>query len=164
MSMTDHNKSRTWIIQGLIAVVFLVFIIRLLVLQVIDKDYAELAKDRSVRKVTIYPDRGQIFDRNGKLIVHNKPIYNLMVIPSQVHDLDTLKFCDMLGIDRAYLRRRWAKPTGIHRYMPVFFNRRLRGKILPEWKNTCISFMDFFRKSEQFAVIPIPVQRTCWVM
>ena len=31
--------------------------IRLLVLQVINKDYAELAKDRTVRKVTVYPDR-----------------------------------------------------------------------------------------------------------
>jgi penicillin-binding protein 2 len=144
MSMTDHNKSRTWIIQGLIAAVFLVFIIRLLVLQVIDKDYAELAKDRSVRKVTIYPDRGQIFDRNGKLIVHNKPIYNLMVIPSQVHDLDTLKFCDMLGIDRAYFEKKMGEAN---RYSPLHasvFQSQIEGEDFARMEEYMYQFHGFF--------------------
>ena len=46
MTIHDQYKNRTWVIRGPIAGIFLLFMIRLLVLQVINKDYAELAKDR----------------------------------------------------------------------------------------------------------------------
>lgn len=100
MTGIDSWKSRRIVIQLFIASVFLIYIIRLLYLQVINKDYAELAEDRAYRKVTIYPDRGPIYDRNGKLIVYNEPIYNLMVIPYQVRLIDTARFCELLQIDK----------------------------------------------------------------
>lgn len=100
MANNENWKSRSYVIQVLIASVFVIFIIRLLYLQVINKDYAELAKDRAFRKVTVYPDRGPIYDRNGNLIVYNEPIYNLMVVPYQVKQMDTLRFCELLQIDK----------------------------------------------------------------
>ncbi|HCK21802.1 MAG TPA: penicillin-binding protein 2 [Bacteroidetes bacterium] len=108
MTGNAQFQNRAWVIRGLVIGVFALFLLQLLRLQVISSDYKELAKDRTVRKVTIYPDRGQIFDRNGKLIVLNKPIYNLMVIPSQVKEMDTAKFCALLGIDRDYFDTKMA--------------------------------------------------------
>ncbi|MBK7107724.1 MAG: penicillin-binding protein 2 [Chitinophagales bacterium] len=100
MTGIDSWKNRRIVIQILIISVFMIYIIRLLYLQVINKDYAELAKDRAYRKVTVYPDRGPMYDRTGKLIVFNEPIYNLMVIPYQVKQMDTMRFCELMQIDK----------------------------------------------------------------
>ncbi|MFN3939503.1 MAG: penicillin-binding protein 2, partial [Chitinophagales bacterium] len=100
MLNSENWKNRSYVIQAFITAVFLIYIIRLLYLQVINKDYAELAKDRAYRKVTVYPDRGPVYDRNGNLIVYNEPIYNLMVVPYQVKQMDTMRFCELLQIDK----------------------------------------------------------------
>jgi penicillin-binding protein 2 len=156
MTQIDQNRSRTWVIQGIMAAIFLLFIIRLLVLQVINKDYAELAKDRTVRKVTIYPDRGQMYDRNGLLVVHNKPIYNLMVIPSQVRDLDTTKFCQLLGVDRSYFDQKMA---AARRYSPLhasIFLPQIEGKDFAHMEEYMYQFRGFFPEIRTERSYPFP--------
>ncbi len=154
MTIHDQYKNRTWVIRGLIAGIFLLFMIRLLVLQVINKDYAELAKDRTVRKVTVYPDRGQMYDRNGKLIVHNKPIYNLMVIPSQVKDMDTLRFCRMLGIDTIYFQEKLAEAK---RYSPLHasvFLPQIEGEEFARMEEYMYEFPGFFPEIRTMRTYP----------
>ena len=41
------------------------------------------AEKNVILKVTQYPTRGQIYDRNGKLIVINAPVYDIMMIPKE---------------------------------------------------------------------------------
>lgn len=67
-------------------------------MQVMDETYQELADNNAVKKITIYPSRGNISDRKGLLLVENIPVYELEVIPSKVKNIDTLKFCRLLGI------------------------------------------------------------------
>ena len=102
MAVIENLKPRAYIIQGMIVAIFIVFIIRLFYLQIIDDTYKQIADDRGIRKEQVDPDRGQVFDRNGKLIVYNEPSYKLMVVPSQVKKIDTLRFCEILGIDKEY--------------------------------------------------------------
>ena len=48
-----------------------------------------------------YPQRGFIFDRNGKLLVSNQPSYDVMVIPKNVDSLSfelKKEFCELLKI------------------------------------------------------------------
>ncbi len=102
MANIENSKPRRFLIQGIIIAIFLIFIAKLFYLQVVDDTYKQIAEDRGIRKVQIDPDRGQIFDRNGKLIVYNEPSYKLMVVPSQVKNIDTGVFCGMLNIDKEY--------------------------------------------------------------
>jgi len=102
MAVWENTKPRSYIIQGMIIAIFLVFIAKLFYLQVVDDTYKQIAEDRGIRKVQVDPDRGQIFDRNGKLIVYNEPSYKLMVVPSQVKNIDTTLFCSILGIEKEY--------------------------------------------------------------
>jgi len=102
MAIIDNLKPRGYLIQAVIIAVFAVFLVRLFYLQVIDDTYKQIADDRGIRKEQIDPDRGQIFDRNGKLIVYNEPSYKLMVIPGQVKELDTMRFCEVVGVDKEY--------------------------------------------------------------
>lgn len=95
MSETRHYLY--YIIFGLVG---LVLIIRLFYLQVVNDKYAELAMENSKREVVQFPPRGLIYDRNGKLLVYNDVIYDLMVVPYQVKALDTTSFCNLLNISR----------------------------------------------------------------
>ena len=56
--------------------------------------------DPAIKAIYDYPERGYIYDRNGKLLVGNDPAYDVMVIPREVKPLDTLEFCSLLGIEK----------------------------------------------------------------
>ena len=79
----------------------LLFIIRLFQIQVMDDKYSLIAEKISLRKQTVYPQRGLIFDRNDKLLVYNDPVYDLMIsVPVKLKGIDTLSFCQLLEIDK----------------------------------------------------------------
>ena len=94
------NRSRGYIIQGIFVLVGVLFALRLFSLQVLDESYKAAADNNIIQEEIEYPFRGLIYDRNGKLLVANKPMFDLMVVPSQVFIKDTLKFCDLIGIER----------------------------------------------------------------
>ena len=99
MGYSNRNLAkRQYVIIGIFAVVGLVYLIKLFSLQVLDKKLKISADNNVLRYVTQYPARGKVFDRNGKLLVYNEAVYDLMVVPSQVKDIDTLEFCRLLKI------------------------------------------------------------------
>ncbi len=84
----------------LVFTVGLIFIGRLFYLQVYNSDEGDILEDTAIRKVFTYPKRGYVYDRNGELLVANKPSYDVMVIPREVEPLDTLEFCKLLKISK----------------------------------------------------------------
>ena len=71
----------------------LTFILRLGYLQIIKYDKSKQMLDNLAIKVEkTYPERGFIYDRNNQLLVANQPAYDIMVIPRDIHNLDTLAF------------------------------------------------------------------------
>jgi len=67
-------------------------------LQVLDESFDEVSTNISVRKVYDYPQRGYIYDRNGKLMVGNQPAYDVMAVPQEVKDFDTLELASLLKL------------------------------------------------------------------
>lgn len=88
------------LLSSIIVIVGITFIGRLSYLQVFSFSPDQILDDSSIKAVYDYPERGYIYDRNGKLLVANQPAYDVMVIPREVKPLDTLEFCNMLGIDK----------------------------------------------------------------
>ncbi len=76
----------------------IIFLARLFYLQVIDESFVRLSEDNAIKVVYDYPQRGYIFDRNGKLLVSNQPSYDVMAIPRNVKVFDTAEFCRILKI------------------------------------------------------------------
>ena len=93
-----ENLRRKNIIIFLIAGVIVVYAIRLVTLQLFSDKYKSYADSNAFYKKIIYPARGVIFDRNGKLMVFNKSSYDVLVTMRDVEDLDTLDFCNTVGI------------------------------------------------------------------
>jgi penicillin-binding protein 2 len=106
MKTSAQLSNRKLVIGGFFSLVVLIFICRLFYIQLIDDKYKLDARNNALRRMTEYPVRGFIFDRNGKLIVYNAPSYDLMVIPRETKGCDTMSICDVLQITKKeYLKR-----------------------------------------------------------
>lgn len=104
--MPVFNQSRSRIIKLIFLSAFLVLLAQLFNLQVISGKYAQLAMDNAVYPKIIYPERGIIYDRKGKAILNNSVMYDLMVTPSAVKNIDTLELCSIMGIDTSEFKKR----------------------------------------------------------
>ncbi len=88
------------LLSSIILIIGITFIGRLSYLQIFSFSTDQLLEDPAIKKVYDYPERGYIYDRNGKLLVGNDPAYDVMVIPREVKPLDTLEFCNLIGLDK----------------------------------------------------------------
>ncbi|MCQ2239334.1 MAG: penicillin-binding protein 2 [Bacteroidaceae bacterium] len=101
--MKDFNlEKRKYILAGAMVSIVLLYVLRLFSLQILSDDYKKNAESNAFLNQIQYPSRGVIYDRNGNLLVYNQPSYDIMVIMREVHDLDTLDFCNSLGIDKEF--------------------------------------------------------------
>ncbi len=84
MRYDTHNRTKvsTIVLQAIFTLLCLVVLGRVFYLQIIEYDtYQDIGSRNSIRQEYIEPARGLIYDRNGKLIVDNKPTYSVTVIP-----------------------------------------------------------------------------------
>lgn len=101
----DYNlEKRRYVISGFIVVIALIYICRLVNLQVFESKYKENADSNAFLRKAVYPSRGIIYDRDGRLVVYNQPAYDVMMIPRDVKEFDTLDFCRALNITPEELR------------------------------------------------------------
>lgn len=91
-------EKRKYVIGGFIMVIAAIYVCRLFGLQIQDDKYKDYADNNAFLRKTVYPSRGMIYDRNDSLVVYNQPAYDVMMIPRDVHDFDTLDFCRTLSI------------------------------------------------------------------
>lgn len=87
----------------------IVFVARLFYLQIYNTSFASLSEDNAIKVIYDYPQRGAIYDRNGRLLVTNQPSYDVMVIPRELKPFDTLEFCSILNIGKDKLIKRLKK-------------------------------------------------------
>lgn len=92
-----------------LGVAVLVLIVRLFVIQIIDDRYKIDSSNNSMVYSTIYPTRGIIHDRNDRILVGNKVVYDLLVTPREVTAFDTLAFCKVLELDTLFVREKMAE-------------------------------------------------------
>ena len=109
MNSYRDTNNRKFILGGIVIILALIFIISLFNLQVMDETARLSADDNTIRTEIVYPSRGKIFDRNGKLLVYNKAAYDLMVLPHNLEAFDTLKLCNAINVDREALEKQLTK-------------------------------------------------------
>ena len=113
---------RKSLLYFLILSVGIIFISRLFFLQVIDNKYRQNPLNNSAVTVKFaYPDRGFIYDRNGKLLVANQSSYDIMIIPKDVEPLDTLEFCGLLKITKEDFLKRYHRTKNYSPRIPSIF-------------------------------------------
>ena len=94
---------RKFFLIGVTLITSLVFVFKLVSLQLINSSYKLLSDNNAVVEKLIFPERGYIYDRTQKLMVSNQPVYDLMVIPENLKIFDTLELCQIIGTEKTEL-------------------------------------------------------------
>ena len=106
-----EKSSRLFVFIGVLVFIGIVFICRLFYLQIIDTSNYYKAQAYGSNDITIYPDRGTIVDRFGKLMVYNDAVYDLMVVPQKAKDFDKVALCKELMLDTSEFNKRLKKAS-----------------------------------------------------
>jgi penicillin-binding protein 2 len=106
---SQNLRSRLRFIQVLVVVLLGALSVRLYVLQVVrGNKYAEIAENQRRRRLPIPAPRGVIFDREGRVLVDSRPIYNVILSREDVKDKDLSALIeplsDGLSVDKDILR------------------------------------------------------------
>lgn len=106
-----EKSRRLYVFIGILILVGIVFVVRLFMLQIVDTSNYYKAQAYGSNEITIYPARGTIMDRNGKLMVYNDASYDLMVVPQKAKDYDKAFLCRELGLDTIEFNKRMLKAS-----------------------------------------------------
>ncbi|PYR91419.1 MAG: penicillin-binding protein 2 [Acidobacteria bacterium] len=123
--MPDDRRNlamRLSALQYVVAVAFAALAVGFWVFQVAQhQKFREMAENNHLRKLPLPAPRGVLLDRNGKVLVENRNIFNIALVREQTKNVDaTLKtLAAATGVDEAQLRetvsRRRREPT----YRPI---------------------------------------------
>ena len=123
------KNQRPYFVYGFVVLVAIIYLFRLFNLQVLDKKFKLEAQRNTRKKIEIDAYRGRIVDRDGRLLVHNSPIFDLNVVMNDVEIEDTTQFCEILQMTRQDFDHRMAviKADDKHysRYKPYPFISRI---------------------------------------
>jgi len=139
------GDSRKTVIQIFILLVALVFIGKLFYLQVVDNSYKELAAANSLQRVVDYPYRGVIYDRYGKIMVYNVPVYDIMVVPRELDkQMDTAALAISLGVPLDYAREKLREARMYSRVRPSPFLKQLSQQDFARVQDRLVDYPGFF--------------------
>lgn len=134
---------RKIVLPAVIIVSSIILLTKIFYLQVIDETLKLKAENNAIKKVFDFPERGYIYDRNGKLLVANQPSYDIMVVPKEIKDIDTTEFCNLLNISKEYFINKIEKANVYSPRLPSVFLSQLN-------KAEYAAFQEKERKFEGF--------------
>ncbi len=155
--MSNKYADRSRVVRIIFIVVFVLFVGRLAILQLFSSEYKEKAELQSLRNITQYPARGFIYDRHGELLVHNEAVYDLMVIPRMVKDLDTVLFCQSLGITRDDFEERMVKARKYSPYSASIFMKQISKEEYARFENKMFRFKGFYISQRTLRIYDRPI-------
>ena len=121
---TSHSTQRL-ILVITIALVAIVYIGRLFYLQVIEDKYKLSADENVLRRIIDYPSRGLVYDRNGKLLVFNQTVYDLIITHSKVEEVDTVEYNNKIKISIEDFSNKFQKAKNYSPYRSSIFEKQI---------------------------------------
>lgn len=96
--MKDES-GRKYIYIGIFSFIAIAFIFKLMQLQVINTEYnRRFADTYAIKRIVRFPARGNILDRNGKIMVGNDYAFDIYMTPNEAKPIDTVDFCMLSDI------------------------------------------------------------------
>ena len=84
----QNRNVKTFVFMALVALVFFCLSIRLFYLQSVRYEQnLQSADENRLRRVVLKAERGLIYDRNGTLLVGNRPSYQIVVLPAEIRKM-----------------------------------------------------------------------------
>lgn len=150
----NNLEDRKFIVIGVFGLIGLIFLMRLFYIQVLDNSYGSSADNQALRYVTKYPARGIIYDRNGDILVLNQAAFDLMVVPRQLEDLDTIAFCELLDITKEEFIERLDNAKAYSRYRASIFKKQLTADEYARIAERLYQFNGFYGQKRSLRIYP----------
>ena len=112
---------RKALLPAIVIITASLLLIRLFYLQIIDDSFKLKSENNAIKIKYDYPERGYVYDRYGKLLIANQPSYDIMVVPKDVKDLDTIEFCSLLDITKEFFIAKMKKARVYSPMLPSVF-------------------------------------------
>lgn len=155
--MRKNYEGRKYVILGVIILVGLIYIGRLFFLQVASDKYAVYAESNVLRKITKYPARGLIYDRDSNILVHNESAYDVMVLPSRLDAFDTTQLAKLLKIPEETVEERIQKAKNYSYFKPSVFLQQISKKTYAYFEEQLYKFSGFYVQNRSLREYPNPV-------
>ena len=155
---SNKLEYRQMVIQGVFILSALTLGLKALQLQVIDASFRSRADSSTVEEKVVFPARGVMYDRSGKLLVYNEPLYDLMVTYDRIDpEMDVDRFCALLDIDRttydALLNKDWRSPQ-YSKSVPYLFLGKLSPEKMAIFQENMYQFPGFFIQARSIRGYP----------
>ncbi len=129
--MFEHTASRTKVILLFVFLIFLMFTIRLIQLQIIySEKYGKMSEENSIRTMVVNPLRGYMYDRNGALIVDNRPAYTVTVVPAEFDTTQIKLLSEILNLDQQEIMNKIKREAKYNKFAPAKIKRDIDFKTL----------------------------------
>ena len=145
--MFSQRRNLIFLFFGIVG---LLFIGKLFFLQVIDDTYEKAADNNAIRKIIQIPFRGEVYDRYGKLIVYNTPVYDLYMIPRKAVVKDTNHFCRVFRVTKEYFIKTTQRARAYSRVKPSLFLKHLSKEDFASVQDAMVDFPGFFFETNAF--------------
>ncbi len=119
-----HVYDKRRVLYIVLTVLFVVYFARLYELQLIFRDeYGAQAEVNSVRVISKEPIRGYVYDRNGKLVVDNRPSFTVTVMPYEFSRKNLPYLASLLQLSPNELKSIIDRGASFNRFAPVKVRR-----------------------------------------
>ncbi len=145
--MFSQRRNLIFLFFGIVGLLFLG---KLFFLQVIDDTYEKAADNNAIRKIIQIPFRGEVYDRYGKVIVYNTPVYDLYMIPRKAVVKDTNHFCRVFGVTKEYFIKTTQRARAYSRVKPSLFLKHLSKEDFASVQDAMVDFPGFFFETNAF--------------
>lgn len=149
------SENRKFFVYGLFVVVAIIYLSRLLYLQVLDNTY-ETASN-SIKAIPDIPMRGQIYDRKGRLIVYNTLVYDIYVTPNKLKVSDTLSLCNLFNITKSSFDSLMKAAKTYSRVKPSLFMRQLSKEDFARIQDAMVDYPGFEYQKSSIRTYSAPV-------
>ena len=144
-----------------IAVIFIAigiaFGVQLFLVQVVDDTYHAAAAKNIVATIEEVPCRGIIYDRKGDILVANDPIYDLMVVPKAIKNLDISAFCKTFSITPDVFQKQLEKAKQYSRVRSSVFIKGITQQMWANIQEKLIDYIGFYVKPRSIRQYMSPI-------
>ena len=147
-------SGRRYVISAIFIVVGVIYLMRLFYIQVLNDSYKMSANNNVLRYMTEYPARGLVYDREGVLLVYNEAAYDLMVTPRQVKQIDTIDFCETVGITKVQFIKKMKQVKAYSPYKESIFEKQLSKETYAALQEKLYKFKGFFVQARTLRKYP----------
>jgi penicillin-binding protein 2 len=151
------NDQRPVVILIFIFLAGAVLLTKLFAIQVLDDSFMKKAERNAIQRVVDHPYRGLIYDRNGKLLVYNNPIFDLMIVPKEFQVKDTTRFLELFQISKEHLIESYTTARKYSSVKPSTFIKQISTENFARVQDFLIDYPGLFIVTRSVRSYPSPI-------